>query len=335
VVTLIVDGNWNLKRNFCKRKDISSKGELCGGIFGFIDSLRSAVNKVLPDRVFVSWDGFNSGKLRYEIYKPYKAKRKEYWKDEEYILSCNENILNEREKEKLEIIKQKLVINQFLDELFIRHLEVKNIEGDDLIAYYVLSSKLPNEKIVIYSKDKDYFQLVDDNVSILNPNTFDFITIDNFKEKVGYTHENALLFKCFEGDSSDEIKGVNGVTINKLIEEFPRIKNEKYKYDRLVEESYDKKVENKKKFYDKIINARDELYRNATLMNLKQPFINEEVKSEMNNIIYGKLSNDRSISNAIKMFFEKGYSKFVEPNYIDVFFLPFYRVINKEKEFNL
>lgn len=324
-----------MKRNFHKRKNVSYKGESCGGIFGFIDSLRSAVNKILPDRVFVPWDGFNSGKLRYDVYKPYKSKRKEYWKDEESILSKDEHVLDEKEKEKLEMIKQKLVINQFLDEMCIRHLEVKNIEGDDLIAYYVLNSDLPNEHIYIYSKDRDYLQLIGDNVSILNPNTFDVLTVGNFKEKMGYTHENILLFKCFEGDSSDEIKGINGVTQKALMESFPRMKDEKYKYDRLVEESYEKKLEKKLKFYDKIINARYELYRNAMLMNLKQPFINEEVKREMYNIIYGRLSNDRSVTNAVKMFHERGYVRFVDPNYVNVFFNPFYMVANKEKEFSL
>ena len=79
--TILVDGQWNLKRNHFKRKNYSAKGELCGGSFGFLESLKSVINQTLPDRVVVFWDGMNSGVLRYEVYKPYKAKRKEYWKN--------------------------------------------------------------------------------------------------------------------------------------------------------------------------------------------------------------------------------------------------------------
>lgn len=330
--TLIVDGNWNLKRNFHKRKNYSAKGELCGGSFGFLESLKNVIGRVLPDRVVVMWDGMNSGILRYDIYKPYKAKRKEYCKKEEHALQTNGQE-SEKDKERFEIIRQKLVINEFLNEFHIRHLEVKDIEGDDLIGYYILRSNIPNEKIIIYSRDQDYLQLVNENVSILNPDNLELITIDNFKKTFGYTHENALLFKCFEGDHSDEIKGVNGVTVSNLLENFPKMADEKYKYDRLVEECYDKKREKKLKIYDKIIESRSILYRNATLMNLKQPFINEEAKREMETIIYGKFDNERTINNAMTLFFKYGFNKFVGNEYLDLFFTPFYTIMNKEKEF--
>ena len=36
--TILIDGQWNLKRNFYKKKNYSAKGELCGGSFGFLES---------------------------------------------------------------------------------------------------------------------------------------------------------------------------------------------------------------------------------------------------------------------------------------------------------
>lgn len=330
--TLLVDGNWNLKRNFHKRKNYSAKGELCGGSFGFLESLKNVINRVLPDRIVVMWDGMDSGILRYDIYKPYKAKRKEYCRNEEHALQTNGQD-SEKDKERFELIRQKLVINEFLNEFHIRHLEVREIEGDDLIAYYILASRIQDEEIIIYSRDQDYLQLVSKKVSILNPDNLELVTIENFKKIFGYTHENALLFKCFEGDNSDEIGGVNGVTTEKLLEYFPRMADEKYMYDRLVEECYDKKREKKIKFFDKIIEARRILYRNATLMNLKHPFVNEETKKEMVKIIYGKFDDERTINNAMTLFFRYGFNKFVGNEYLDLFFTPFYRIMNKEKEF--
>ena len=333
MVTLLVDGQWNLKRNYFKKRAYSANGELCGGSYGFLDSLRSVLVRTMPDRTFVAWDGLNGGKMRYDMYKPYKAKRKTFWATEKLALQ-NEGGASEGDQEKFELIKQKLLVNNFLHHLFIRYLEVYSIEADDLIAHYILNSKDPNEKIIIYSRDGDFFQLVSEKVSILNPDSLELITIDNFKEKFGYTVENALLFKCFKGDSSDGIAGVKGVTINKLLEYFPKMADEKYTFDRLVEESYDKKRGKKIKLFDKIINARETLYRNAKLINLKQPFVNEQAKGEMVEIMDGVLSDDRQIKDAMSLFLGKGFSTFVRNDQLDLFFAPFYRIMNKEQEFN-
>ena len=68
--TLLVDGQWNLKRNYYPphRKILKgANGKLCGGTFGFLDSTRSILNKLMPDRVVVAWDGFHAGKMRYNM----------------------------------------------------------------------------------------------------------------------------------------------------------------------------------------------------------------------------------------------------------------------------
>ena len=164
--TFLVDGNWSLKRNFHKRKEMQSNGHPCGGSFGFLDSLRAAINKVLPDRVIVMWDGFNSGMLRYEVYKPYKSNRKKDWEAEERAISTS-GTESPEDKEKFELVLQKLDVNDFLNLFHIRHMDIKHIEADDLIAYYILNSQIPNEEIIIHSRDNDFNQLVSPKVSIL------------------------------------------------------------------------------------------------------------------------------------------------------------------------
>ena len=331
--TLLVDGMWNLKKNYFKRKGFQSNGHPCGGSFGFLESLKSVISKVLPDRVIVFWDGFNAGKLRYEIYKPYKANRKKDWEAEYRILS-SDGTESPEDKEKFELINQKLVINEFLQELCIRFLEVIYIEADDLIGQYILSSKIPNEEIIIYSRDKDFKQLVSSNVSLLNPDKLELVTIHNFKKIHGYPVENALFLQCFDGDDADKIEGVKGITSEALLKNFPLIAEEKYMYNRLVEECYNKKRNKKLKFYDTIINARSVLYRNERLMNLKRPFINNEVMIEMVEITYSVLDENRGMQNAMKLFIQHGFSKFVANEYMDLFFAPFYSIVNKEKEFS-
>ena len=331
--TLLIDGNWLLKKNYHKRKLEEANGEKCGGSYGFLDSLKAVINKILPCRVVVMWDGLSSGYLRYEIYKPYKSNRKKSWNREKNAIETD-GIESSDDKEIVEILEQKLTVKNFLQEFFIRHIEIDLIEADDLIAYYILNSQIPNEEIIIYSRDKDFNQLVSPRVSILSPDNFELITINNFKKIYGYPVENALLFKCFNGDSSDKIEGVKGITSDALLENFPRMAEEKYMYNRLVEECYDKKREKKLKFYDKIIDARSVLYRNAKLMNLRQPFINKEVEIEMQKIIYEPINENFSIQAAMSLFMSKGFSKFVKNEYIDLFFAPFFRIANKEKEYS-
>ena len=331
--TLLVDGDWNLKKNFHGRRGYNVNGNLCGGVFGFLNSLKHTADRLLPDRIIVMWDGENSGILRYEIYKPYKAKRKSKWRMEG--LSKSEQYgKNEKIKEEFELYKQRVSVQSYLEDMFVRQLEVENVEADDLIAQYVLTSDIPDEHIYIYSRDKDYQQLVSDNVSLLSPDNFEIITRSNFVEKFGYTVENALLLKCFDGDSSDEIGGVLGITPKRLLEEFPDIKYEKYMYNRLVEEAKEKREKHKIKFYDKIIDAKEVLYRNAKLMDLHRPFITDEAKKEVDNMMHAPLEfRFRSVDTAVRDFMKDGFNQFIEAHLIMPFFSTFYRMKSKEQEF--
>jgi len=330
--TLLIDGQWNLKRNFYKRKDLmGANRKLCGGTFGFLDSTKSVINRLMPDRVIVFWDGFHAGKLRYNIYKPYKANRKKNWENETRVIATEgHGITNEKDAEDFQLLSQKIDVQVYLEELFVRQAELDYIEADDLIAYYILGCKNPDEHIYIYSRDQDFFQLISDNVSMVNPDSMDIITKTNFKEKYGYVVDNALLLKCFSGDSSDGISGVHGVGVPTLLKHFPDMITEKYTYGRLVEECYEKQKKKKLKTYEKIIQAQDTLYRNAELMNLKKPFLNQEAIDEVDKIRVSTFNDEGSIENAMKMFAKDGFNQFFGT---DNFFGPFYNLMAKEKEY--
>jgi DNA polymerase-1 len=331
--TLLIDGQWNLKRNFFKRKDLKGANhKLCGGTFGFLESTKIAINKIMPDRVIVAWDGFHAGKLRYNVYKPYKANREKDWESETRMIATD-GIGNPDDSEKFEILSQKIEVQKYLEELFIRQLEEDYIEADDLIAGCILLSENPDEEFYIFSRDGDFMQLISDRVSIINPDSLDTITKDNFKEKFGYTHENALLLKCFKGDDSDGIPGINGIGIATLLKHFPDMASEVYTYKRLVEECYEKKKKKNLKTYDKIIGAEHELYRNAMLMNLKRPFLNREAIKSIKETLNLPLDSNRSVEVAMQKFVKDGFNQFIGNQYMDNFFGPFYRIKAKEKEF--
>lgn len=291
------------------------------------------MERIVPDRVVVMWDGFNAGKLRYDIYKPYKENRKKDWEKTERAVITDGIGVTPEEKEKLEILKQKMQVRNLLDELFIRQAEIDFIEADDLIAHYVLKSENDDEQIFIYSRDRDYLQLISDKVFVISPDNALILGKKEYEEKYGNIIENELMFKCFEGDNSDCIKGIKGITRKTLLKYFPAIAKEQYTYSRLVEECYEAKKKKKLKTYDIIINAQQDLYRNAKLMNLKKPFINDEGKKAVDIVKHGMLGDDRDIAAGVSLLIEYGIMSFIGEQFIDVFLSPFYAIMLKEKEF--
>ena len=338
--TLIVDSEWLLKRNYMKRSDMFSKGEHCGGSYGYLESLRKVINYIMPDRVVSMWDGMNSGIMRYNIYEQYKGNRKKSWDENAYF--SNQQEIDEEARRKYSILVQKIKVKNYLEELFVRQLEVDEIEADDLIAEYV-NTKDDNEEIVIYSSDKDYLQLVKKDVSILRPTKtgLELITIDNFREKFGFIQENILLLRCFEGDDSDQISGVDGIAEKTILKNFPKFSDEIYTIDRIIEESvelYNKKKKNKT--LEKIIGSRRTHKRNKQLMCLSPvEFITQEGREQIKELrettlIGGEGIEKRSISEAMKMMMRDGYNTLVYRNDLTAFLQPFYRLVNKEKEFS-
>lgn len=334
---LLVDGDWNLKRNYMKLNEMFSlKGEHCGGSFGFLDSLRSVINSVFPDRVIVMWDGEGSGKARKDIYHPYKANRDKPWLLRSQY--ANDDVIKYEERKKYSIVNQKIKVKNYLEELFIRQLEVDYIEADDLIAGYVMNRK-EDEEIIIFSSDKDYYQLIGENVSVLRPSDKTYITERNFEKLFGYTSKNCLALRCFEGDESDNIPGIEGIGLKTILKFFPAFATEEYDIDRIISESVELYKVKKLKTLEKIIGSRRIYERNKRLMDLKEPFLTEEASEEIDELrtclIYSNDDfNDRSINNAMKMMIKDGYVRHVFNNDMETFFKPFYRMVTKEKEFS-
>lgn len=334
---LLVDGDWNLKRNYMKLNEMFSlKGEHCGGSFGFLDSLRSVINNVFPDRVIVMWDGEGSGKMRKDIYHLYKANRDKPWLLRSQY--ANDDVIQYEERKKYSILNQKIKVKNYLEELFIRQLEIDYIEADDLIAGYVLNRQ-SDENIIIFSSDKDYYQLIDEGVTVLRPKDKTYITPNNFEKLFGYTHKNCLALRCFEGDESDNISGIEGIALKTIVKLFPSFATEEYDIDRIISESVEMYKVKKLKTLEKIIGSRRIYERNKKLMDLSEPFLTdyaiEQIEELRTCLIYSNDDfNDRSINNAMKMMIKDGYVRHVFNNDMDIFFKPFYRMVTKEKEFS-
>jgi 5'-3' exonuclease len=333
--TLIIDGEWNLKRNFEKRNTMFANGEHCGGSFGFLESLRAIVNKTMPDRVVVVWDGMMSGKLRHDIYPLYKANRDKSFDEDSYRM--DDMLIEQEKRRKYSILQQKIKVKNYLEELFIRQTEVDLIEGDDLIGYYI-KTKPEDEEVIIFSRDNDYLHLINEKVSIVKANDYDIINLENFKTRYGFIKDNCLLLKCFEGDTSDNVQGVDGIAIKTILKYFPKFSEEPYSVDRFIQESIELYKNKKLKVFEKIIGCRKTIERNKILFNLCEPLVNDQAIEEVKllheaTLIEDEKFTDRSIYNAMKMMIKDGYKSLVWKENLELFFQPFYLLVTKEKEF--
>ena len=195
---LIVDGNNLLFQMFygMPSKIYNKSGQTIHATIGFISAIMRLIKLVDASKVIVVFDEDGSEE-RKEEYKDYKANRINNWEE----LPPDEVPFNEEEK----IIK-------CLDFMKIKVLKSKDMEADDLIASLTLTYK-EEYKVYISSYDSDFFQLIDDNVSIIKykgKNT-KIIDIDEFLKLFKFTPNKYVFYKSLVGDNADNIKGISGI----------------------------------------------------------------------------------------------------------------------------
>ena len=328
VKTLIVDGNNLLKIGFHGVKDFYNNGEHIGGTWHFINTIRKFLEETNFNKVMVFWDSDTNSSQRKLIYPKYKMNRKSSPNDEEKTDSFN---------------KQKTRVKQYLEEMFIRQLEIENSEADDLIAYYCQIS-LDEEK-TIFSSDKDLTQLISEKVLIYSPNLKSYYKFgDNIKFKnCSIPHYNVMTFKILAGDTSDNIDGISLMGEKTLIKFFPEILDSKiYLTDILTKGEQLLKEQQKNVVLGNLIIGKtkegimgDDFFRiNKKLVDLSEPLIDEDGKKMVREYYSESMDPDgRGHRNLIRMMMTDGFFKYL-PKGDDVwinFLKPFLKLSRKEK----
>jgi DNA polymerase-1 len=321
--TLLIDGKSLLKHSYFGAKHLYHEGNHIGGLFAFFSISRKLINFYNVKKMFIFWEGKESGRLRYNLYEGYKANRKDYANgggnddEDDFIIQM------ERTK-------------QYAEELYIRQYEDKYLEGDDGVAFYCNKNK--NEKIIICSSDRDLLQLVDSNVYQYVINKDELVGIDNFSEYFGHHYKNHLLVKALVGDSSDNVNGVKGIGEKTLLNHFPEFAEREvsmeYLIHRIEEIQSDRKT--RYKSLDNIIDAYTNglIDRNIKLMDLENPIIGDEQKEELYEIFYSPMDpDDRNEKNLLSMMMDDGFIEAIpggRDGYIE-FLKPFKGIADNEK----
>jgi 5'-3' exonuclease len=364
IYTLLVDGN-NLMKISSVDKRMNGKGEEYGIVFQFLWQLHKLLQVKDYNFVYVMLDGEKSGQLRYNFYQDYKANR-----DKNYELSGSkseydkqidayvkkvldysrnkhkqqETVRGETEEESFE--RQKLILKQILEELFVRVCEYDEVEGDDLIAHYVKNKK-SNERVVIVSGDRDLTQLINDEVCVYIPSLKKYISPKNHIQELGYTHENVLIKKILCGDSSDNIKGIKGMGDKTFFSLFPDAKTKKYTLDDVFVETkknIEERLKNKQKplqVTENILNKvtlgsqGDKIYEiNDKIINLSNPLLTKEAKEELDNIMYAPLDPEgRDLKNIYQIIQENEMNDMLDEKKFGNLFAAFYKLIDTEKKY--
>lgn len=191
---------------FIKNPRINSKGHNTSAILGFVNTLEEVLTKENPDYIGVSFDP-SGPTFRHDAYPPYKAQREETPEGIRFAVPY---------------------IKKILGAYRIPILEVSGYEADDVIGTLATQAgKLDGIDTYMMTPDKDYGQLVQENVRMYKPRHdggFDIIGIPEVLEKYGINSPDQVIdLLALMGDSADNFPGCPGVgekTAVKLINEF-------------------------------------------------------------------------------------------------------------------
>ena len=327
IKTLVIDGNNLLKIGVCGVKDFYNNGEHVGGIWHFLNTTRRFLDEGNYNKVVVCWDNESSSTQRRLFYPNYKLNRRQA-NTEEQVHSFS---------------YQKTRVKQYLEEMFIRHIEIDDCEADDIIAYYCKISK--DEHKTIFSSDRDLTQLISEDVSIYSP-----ITKKHYKNgdmikmcDVEIPHYNVKTWKILSGDKSDNINGIYYLGEKTLVKLFPELLDKEVNIDDILTKGELLLKEDKDNSALKnLLSGRtkdgifgNEYYEiNKKLVDLSEPLISEEGKELVESYYSESMDPDgRGHKNLIRMMMEDGLFKYL-PKRDDAwvgFLTPFLKLTRKEK----
>ena len=269
---LLVDGLNTFFRCWSTNPTMNEDGEHVGGVVGFLKSLGMVIRNENPTRVVVIFDGKGGSQKRRQTFSNYKADRKVKFRvNRQYADMMSE------EDEQISLRRQISWLGNILSNLPITTMVYDNIEADDVIGYLSKQVLTEEETALILSSDKDFLQLVSDNVNVWNPLKKERITKERLVELYGIHPQNFIWYRVLDGDKSDNIDGVKGCGLKTLQKRLPLFGGDKrVTIEQLLEAAEIEK--DKYKVFQTIIDSKNIIERNFELMQLDNPDISGTTK---------------------------------------------------------
>lgn len=196
---------------FIRAPRIDSKGRNTSTIFGFAMMLEDVIDKERPDYIAVVFDP-PGGSFRKEMFVEYKANRKETPEDIRFSIPY---------------IKELVKIYN------IPIIECPRYEADDVIATLALQAEAKGLQTYMVTADKDFSQIVSDDIFLYRPNTkgsgYSILGVKEVCEKFDLdTPRQMIDYLSLVGDTADNIPGVSGIgpkIASKLLKEYGDVEN--------------------------------------------------------------------------------------------------------------
>lgn len=208
---LLIDGSSLIFRAFYAIRNLTTKdGVFVNGVYGFLNMYYKALELINPTHIFVAFDK-GSKTFRHNEFADYKGTR--------------DNAPNE-------ITYQFGILKDLLSSMNVNYLELDEYEADDIIGTIAKLAQKEGFEVDIFTGDRDYLQLVDDNILVYltkkGISEIKLMNTESILEEYDLSPKQLIDVKALQGDSSDNIPGVKGVgekTALKLIQEYGNLEN--------------------------------------------------------------------------------------------------------------
>ncbi len=248
---LLIDGNSIMNRAFYgimgNKMLMTNDGKYTNALYGFLAILFKNIEEINPDYMLIAFDSKTGANTRKQIYDGYKKSR--HGMPEE-------------------LVEQMPEIKEILDAMNIKHIELADFEGDDILG--TMAKKFASDEINAYilSGDRDLFQLVQNNIIVRIPRTkagkteTEVYDESKIEAEYGLKPTELIELKALMGDSSDEIPGAKGVgpkTATTLLQKYKTIDGI---YEALQDEN---NKDFKPKLRENLIESKDLVYLSKEL----------------------------------------------------------------------
>jgi 5'-3' exonuclease len=200
---LLLDGN-NLacRCSFANAELKNKEGVFTGVHYGFFQSLINIKQKFPNYTYLISWDSKSIRRVNESTDGVQKGIIPEVYKEN-------------RKKEEMpqplkDFYEQAPYLQRAIEQLGIQQIKLDGFETDDVIASYCTILKGSVEDIVIVTSDRDYYQILDEKVSIYDGMKGNLITLDSWQKENGIIPEQYVHVGAMMGDDGDNIFGVPG-----------------------------------------------------------------------------------------------------------------------------
>ena len=228
---LVLDGNSIINRAFYGIKLLTTKqGDYTNAIYGFLNMMLRFEDMCKPDAVAVAFD-LHAPTFRHKMYDAYKAGR---------------HAMPD------ELRSQMPVLKNILHLLGIKTVECEGWEADDILGTFAKACRENGDTCYLATGDRDSLQLAHDGVKVLLARTKSTDVMDEnaIFEEYGVEPTDLIQVKALQGDSSDNIPGVQGVGPKTALDLISRFKTIDYIYENIdtidIKEGVRNKLKNDK-----------------------------------------------------------------------------------------